>query len=338
MELINLIKKLLSIKSVTGEENQILLELEKIVSKTDLSIKRIPVNANRWNLLIEKKGNFRGVLFCGHIDTVPSKFSKPNIKDEFLYGLGSSDMKSAIGVMLKSIIEDKSEFKHGLLITVGEEKSTFDGIQKAIKSNLIQKFKLAILGEPTNLEVKTKQFGLAGIELEFKSVQRHATMLKKGNHPMHDAIFVTNKLIQRFNFMNFKSLLGINNLTGGIKGNMIPGKIIVTIDVRVHPDESLELMEDFFTKELSKTKWRKRNWLSPVNNGKESFKEILNWIDIPKVGILKGFSEMFFLDSIGIKTVVFGPGLIEEAHKKNEKIPIKNIKKYCQIIKRIMKG
>ena len=128
MEIISLIKRLLETRSITGEENNILIEIEDIIYNTNLEIKRIPVDKDRWNLIVLKKGKTPGILFCGHIDTVPSKFSSPKIKDNYLFGLGASDMKSAIGVFLKCIQEDPSNYRHGVLVTVGEEKADFDGI------------------------------------------------------------------------------------------------------------------------------------------------------------------------------------------------------------------
>lgn len=341
-DLSELIKNLISINSVSGNEGQILSFIEKKFEDKGVNFRRIHVSKRRWNLLAIKNGKKPGILFCGHCDTVPAEKIEPNIKNGFITGRGSSDMKSALAVMINNFISTDNSVSNGLLITVGEE-ADFDGIHKAISDkSLSKKFKFAILGEPTNLEVQEEQFGLAGINIEVRDVQRHTCEFDEGIHPTNMLINILDNLISDFKKRNKHSLLAVNILESGFKENIIPQIARAKIDIRVSPEDSLKDIKKFLNKQLNKPKikWKKRRWVEPIRKDKknEIVKELEMLTGKRSSGIFKAFSEMYFLNKVGIKTVCFGPGVLSQAHKKDERIPLKNIEIFDRIIKKMMEG
>lgn len=341
--LLKLIKELVSINSVSGNEGKILRFIENRLRRADVKFKRIHVSPGRWDLLVIKEGKKPGILFCGHCDTVLIEKIGFKVKNGSIIGPGSSDMKSALAVMIDNITHTGNNVSNGLLITVGEEEGGFDGIRKAVLNKSVsKKFKFAILGEPTNLSIEEEQFGLAGINLEVKGLQRHTCEFDKDIHPSHVLINVLSSLVTEFEKMGEGSLFAVNVLNSGFKENIIPDKAVARIDIRVNPEDSLKDIENFLNKRLNKTcvKWKKRKWIEPIRKDKKNkvVKELEMLTGKKSNGVFKAFSEMHFLNKAGIKTVCFGPGVLSQAHKKDESIPSKNIEIFDVIIRKMMEG
>lgn len=342
-DLLELIKNLISINSVSGNEGRILRFIENKFLMNGVKFKRVHVSKGRWDLLAIKKGKKPGILFCGHCDTVPAEKIRFKVKNGLIIGNGSSDMKSALAVMIDNFINTNNNVSNGLLITVGEEKGDFDGIRKAVSDkSLTKKFKFAILGEPTGLEVKEEQFGLAGINVEVKGVQRHTCEFDEGIHPANVLVNILGGLVSEFKKRGKCSIAAVNVLESGVKENIIPDRAIAKIDIRVSPEDSLKGIKKFLNKHLNKpeVKWEKRKWVEPIKKDKNNkvVRELKMLSGKKGSGVFKAFSEMHFLDKIGIKTVCFGPGILSQAHKKDECVPLKSIEMFDVIIQKMMEG
>ena len=71
MEALHLLEKLISINSVFPRERKLAEFLEQELKKNRFQVRRQPLAPRRFNLLAERKGRGRPVLFYGHMDTVP---------------------------------------------------------------------------------------------------------------------------------------------------------------------------------------------------------------------------------------------------------------------------
>ena len=126
---------------------------------------------NRPNLAARKKGmgNGQSLVLSGHIDTVPrgtQVWSRDpfgaQIEDNRLYGRGSNDMKSGIGISLfvaEALRELGLELQGDLIVesVVDEE---FGGVNGTLAGRLMGfNGDAAIIGEPTGLKVCPAQRG-----------------------------------------------------------------------------------------------------------------------------------------------------------------------------------
>ncbi|MBD3203437.1 M20/M25/M40 family metallo-hydrolase, partial [Candidatus Woesearchaeota archaeon] len=99
-----LLKKLISINSVSGNEKEIADFLEKYLKKQEIVPKRIGDN-----LIVKTGSGKKTVMLVSHVDTVPAGVSwtadpfSPVIKENRIYGLGASDNKSNVALLLKLI-------------------------------------------------------------------------------------------------------------------------------------------------------------------------------------------------------------------------------------------
>ena len=106
------LKKLVSIPSASGNENEVAEYCYRTVEAAGFRAEKIPTDDGRFVVYAEMQGGRPGktLLFSGHIDTVPEvggRDTDPHTAvlktvggEERLYGLGASDMKSGIALML----------------------------------------------------------------------------------------------------------------------------------------------------------------------------------------------------------------------------------------------
>ncbi|PLW80211.1 hypothetical protein C0585_03605 [Candidatus Woesearchaeota archaeon] len=331
MDVTSLAKKLIDISSVTGKEKEILLFIEKYLEDNKIDFERIYVSEDRWNIFAFK-GN-SDILLSGHCDTVNSeKHYKSYDKEGKLYGIGSSDMKGGLAGIINTFI---SLDDCNLLVTVGEE-SGFDGIKAFIDSEFCKKIRYSIIAEPTDLTAIGKQFGLFGFDISSEGTQRHTSQFKKGNHCGHDLIIALNKAMKDFNEKFPKSIFSINVLEYGEKRNIIPDIATCKIDIRISPFDKILEIREFVLEEFKEFNTKFRYVLEPVS-ADEEFESHLFEKNI-KLDMKIGFTEMYFFNRVNIKTLIFGPGLVEQAHKKNEYLPLENLISYEKKLKELIEN
>ena len=152
-----------------------------------------------------RRGNTRPVLcFAGHTDVVPPGADnewqtdpfEPVVKDGYMYGRGSADMKSGLAAMitaLESFIADHSD--HGgslaLLITSDEEGRARDGTLKVVEElqSRDETIDWCVLGEPSSQEVLGdivrvgRRGSLSGM-LTVRGVQGHVAYPQLADNPI----------------------------------------------------------------------------------------------------------------------------------------------------------
>ncbi len=136
MEVEEILKKLVGIDSVFGNERRIGEYLESKLRSLGFSTMRRYFAAGRFNILAERGSGTRSVLFYGHMDTVAvhgdwkgSPFGLLREGDR-LYGLGACDMKGGVAALLKSL-EVKSDRKVKVLFC-GDEENISAGAWNAV--------------------------------------------------------------------------------------------------------------------------------------------------------------------------------------------------------------
>ncbi len=147
---------------------------------------RIRRGNRRWtNVLGIKGGRGRPLLLCSHMDTVPGgdgrKWTRtrgnpwqPTVHSGRIYGLGSADDKGPLLSMIRAVREcDEHMMKRPLVIaaTFGEE-SGMAGARLLVRRWPFPKPFLAIVGEPTSLDVTYRHKGIGVIVLKLQSRYR----------------------------------------------------------------------------------------------------------------------------------------------------------------------
>lgn len=272
-EVLELVKKLISIPSHTGlEEKEIKVAeyLYELFQSEGIDSYLQEVQDGRSNVIATLKGsqNGRSLMLNGHIDTVPPLAMKnpfsPIERDGKLYGRGSTDMKSGVATMAYALIVLKRlgiQLKGDLVFAgvIDEESSRSAGTNYIVQHG--PKTDLAIVGEPTSLHPVVAHKGINYYEVTFTGEAVHSSVPENGANAISAAAdFI--KLIDEELATTYRQIkhpfvtsptVTMNLIQGGSKGNMahltdpdsaIAGTVADTckvyLDVRYTPYQTSE--------------------------------------------------------------------------------------------------
>jgi succinyl-diaminopimelate desuccinylase len=368
----DILKDLIKIPSwvdnLTNERNIGEFIYSFLKGNTNLSIIKQLVINDRFNI-IASKGNNVDMLVIGHIDTVQptSNWIKnpiiPEVIGDKIFGMGSTDMKSGIAVMLNLAIQPALKNNTAFLFYCDEEYD-FSGMKIFIEEyrNKI-KPKLIISLDGEELQIRNSCRGLIELSVIAQGKSGHAANQKSGVNAITNTMIVINKLKSWLNIFSSKELgkstLNIACVKGGIKignkddeiilgkeGNIIPDYCEYVIEIRVASNNlNANMVKDFIEKESVnlglkiinvKVRHNLRSWIT----AKEQLKTILELA--PRKGFRKakmgGYIDIQMLWEAfeKVPTFSFGAGEAEMSHKTDEYVKISSIVKAEKFLERIL--
>lgn len=234
-----LLNKLISIPSVSREESAVADMLQQHLSGEGLRAHR--VGNNLW-LESEPLWAKPTLLLNAHIDTVkPASGWKRNpfaASEEAgrVYGLGANDDGGSVVAMLEAyrILAAKEQpYRIVLSLTAEEEVSGKGGIEMALAE--IGPVALAIVGEPTGMQMAVAEKGLMVLDCAAHGVSGHAAR-NEGVNAIYKALPAI-EWIRSHEFEKVSPFLGPVKMTvaqvqAGTQHNVVPDLCTFVVDVR----------------------------------------------------------------------------------------------------------
>jgi acetylornithine deacetylase len=238
-----LLKSLIETQSFSSEEDKTAAIIENWFSAY-----KIPFQRNENNVWATNKYFVEGkpcLLLNSHHDTV-----KPNngyTKNPFeaiqadgkLYGLGSNDAGGALVSLMAAFTHfyDKKNLNYNLVIVASaeEESSGQNGLNSMLE--IIPEIDVAIIGEPTLMNLAIAEKGLLVFDAIVKGTPGHAAHPNKDN-AIYNTVSVLN-WFQEFKFEKKSPVLGdvkmtVTQINAGKQHNAVPAEVELVIDVRVN--------------------------------------------------------------------------------------------------------
>ncbi len=351
-KVINYLQKFIYIPSVSGGEKLIQRFIIKLIRNLGL----YPILIGK-NIVVSINGfsNKNALIFNAHVDTVPAGDLtqwkndpfKATVVGDKVYGLGASDEKAAVVVLLmlaEKYAKEKPPCDIFLTFVVREE---IDGSgTKEVMQWFGSKFKnkyqsvAGILGEPTDL--KTIEIGHKGnifLKLTTQGDSGHGSRPDKIKQhaifKMYQAAKIVDELGKPWEKQYFDQVLGkptIGLLTsiqaGDIKSpNKFADSCVATFDVRTTPklhEQALSIIKNKI-RFLAKVE----TMYDPVPYGftdpKENIVKIIQSETKAKITVSDWSNDLCFFTQYGIPAAVFGPGTKSYMHKPNEYCLLSNI-------------
>ncbi|MGI0107150.1 M20 family metallo-hydrolase [Salinimicrobium sp. WS361] len=246
-EALELLKKLISTQSFSGEEEGTAALLEQWFKDHEIPFQRHLNNV--WAVNKNFEDTKPTLLLNSHHDTV-----KPNsayTKDPFnaeisegkLFGLGSNDAGGCLVSLLATFtyFYNAEGLSHNLIFagTAEEEINGKNGI--ACLLPLLPKVDVAIVGEPTLMDMAIAEKGLVVFDALVKGTPSHAA------HPNdNNAIYKSAKVLQWFEACKFEKVsealgevkLTVTQIKAGSQHNVVPAQVELVVDVRVNDQYS----------------------------------------------------------------------------------------------------
>ena len=254
---IALLKQLIETQSFSSEEDNTALLIEGWFTEHQIQFKRNKNNVWATNKHFDDKKPT--LLLNSHHDTV-----KPNngytkdplkaiIEDGRLYGLGSNDAGGCLVSLIATFtyFYDKKNLNYNLVVVASaeEESSGKDGLNSML--SIIPNIDVAIVGEPTLMNLAIAEKGLVVFDAKVKGTASHAA------HPNNDnAIYKTIDILKWFKDYKFErksTVLGdvkmtVTQINAGKQHNAIPSEVELVVDVRVNDKYSNQEIADILTK------------------------------------------------------------------------------------------
>ena len=339
---INLLKDLISIQSFSFEEDKTATKINNWLKERGVKCDRKVNNIIAYNKHYDQtKPN---ILLNSHHDTVEPNSAytldpyKPQIVNGKLYGLGSNDAGGALVSLITTFLHfyDKENLSHNiiLLASAEEERSGPNGIKSIMP--ILPEIELAIVGEPTLMNIAVAEKGLIVFDLIVKGTSSHAAH-KNLDNPIYKAIDIINK-ISKIKFEKKSNLLDdvkltVTQINAGIQHNVVPAEVKLVLDARINDKytntEIYNVLKDELDCELVPRNLDLNSSSIPENH------------KIIKAGNKLGFTKYgspTLSDQAKIKcnSIKLGPGDSTRSHTADEFIyvdEIKNgVKKYIELI------
>jgi acetylornithine deacetylase len=296
-----------------------------------------------------------------HLDTVSADnmeiepFS-PRIAAGKLYGRGACDTKGSLAAFLhatRSLVDQKQKPKYNIVIVgTADEEYRFTGAQRAIAQGLKADFGIA--GEPTSMHIVHAHKGVTRWKIVTHGVAAHSAYPERGEN----AIYTMGHILTRLEEYSLQlveqqahPLLGTPSLSigviqGGQAVNVVPDRCWIELDRRTLPGETLEavlqpvrqlLREvprwDFEEPHVSVGGMEVRPGAACIATLSRA---IANVVGETTVEAAQYATNAGVYNSIGIPTVVFGPGNIAQAHTSSEYIELEQLLQATEIITRLL--
>ncbi len=345
-EAIELLQKLISKQSFSGEENETALLIMQWFS--DHNIKFESEVHNVWAKNKYFDPSKKTILLNSHHDTVkPNKgYTRdpllPEIIDGKLYGLGSNDAGGCLVSLLATFtyLYDRKDLKYNfVMVASAEEENTGPNSLVSIIP-ILPKIDFAIVGEPTLMNLAISEKGLMVLNCEAKGTSGHAAHGNADN-AIYNAIKDIN-WFQTYEFPKISETLGnvrmtVTQIEAGSQHNVIPSSCKFVVDVRVTDcysnQEVFEIIQENVKAEVCPRSQRLNSSSIPKEH------------EIVKAGIKLGrttygsptISDQAILTCPSLK---LGPGESLRSHTADEFIYIREIEEgidlYIKILEEII--
>ncbi len=297
-----------------------------------------------------------GLMLCGHTDVVPVQ-DQPWTSDPFemverdgkLYGRGTCDMKGFIAACVEAapLLAKRIGTRPLHFVFTHDEETGCLGARALVEVMKARKLRpaLAIVGEPTSMRVIEGHKGCYEYHTEFKGLEGHGSAPDRGvNAVEYAARYVTRLLDLKTRlkdrtppgsrFVPPWTTINVGALQGGFAPNVIAGRAVIEWEMRPVVTEDSDFVKADLEAYCADVLLPAMQAVDPEagittlthgevpglepmahNAARDLVAELTgaNGTDLVAFG-----TEAGLFQSLGIDTVVCGPGSIEQAHKADE--------------------
>ncbi|HEX7131660.1 MAG TPA: succinyl-diaminopimelate desuccinylase [Iamia sp.] len=196
-------------------------------------------------------GRDQRVVLAGHTDTVPEADGngRVRIEGDTLWGLGASDMKSGLAVMLDlaRTVPEPAVDVTWVFYAREEVAAEHSGLEELVRLRPdLLAGDLAILGEPTAAAVEAGCQGTLRVEVRLAGARSHSARPWMGRNAIHrlgpllDAVAAVPERRPVLAGCEFREALQAVKVEGGVAANVVPDLAVVTLNHRFAPDRTVD--------------------------------------------------------------------------------------------------
>jgi acetylornithine deacetylase len=340
---IALLQQLIAIQSFSKEETAAADFLERYIELKGYVVSR--KENNIWMLSPGFDPSRPTLLLNSHIDTVKPAAGwvrnpfTPSIENGKLFGLGSNDAGASVVSMLHAFIyltQNQQNYNLIFAASAEEEISGSNGIVSLLKE--LPKIDLAIVGEPTGMNLAVAEKGLMVLDCTVYGQAGHAAR-NEGENAIYKALPII-EWFKNYEFEKKSDLLGavkttVTQITAGTQHNVIPDKCTFVVDVRSNEMYSnQEILDEIRTAvdcDVQPRSTRLSSTASPLNHPIVHRARELN-------RALFGSPTLSDQSLMPFPSLKMGPGDSARSHTADEYILVNEIEEAIEIYIQLLDG
>lgn len=335
-----------------------------LFARLGLDVVRQPVlPGGRDNILgfAQGRDSSRTLLLESHMDTVQVENMtiapfEPKVEEGRIYGRGACDAKGQIAAMLGGVAAALRRGKPAVnlyLLAAVDEEFQYRGITQWVEEGY--RADMAVVGEPTELDVVIAHKGALRWRLETRGQAAHSSEPQQGRNAIYDMARVVLKLEAYARELASRPphplcgppTLSVTLISGGQQVNVVPDRCQLWVDRRLLPQEDpkgaqeeflrrLEAVGDFEVEALLalSSPGMEVSPQEPIVRRMEALVQMVRGAAALK-GVPYG-SDAGKLVASGIPAVVFGPGSIRQAHTAEEFLEVAQLEEAIAVYQRLL--
>ena len=284
-----------------------------------------------------RAGRGAPVLLAGHLDTVPAQDNLPGrIDGARVHGLGASDMKGALAVMIELALAGAP---FDLLFFGREELPAADSALGPLLGREPLSHELVVVMEPTDNELHAGCLGNVNATWTFAGRSGHSARPWDGDNAIHAAargiaaLAAHDREEHVFDGLPFYEVASVTRIAGGIADNVIPDRVQCHVNYRFSPGRTPAEAEARL-RELCESGSLRIDSLAasgPVSVGNPRAQALIAAGDLP-VAPKQAWTPVAEFGAAGLDAVNFGPGAPAQAHRRDESVEIPGLVRSYRVL------
>jgi succinyl-diaminopimelate desuccinylase len=289
------------------------------------------------------------VVLAGHLDTVPAQDNIPGrIANGTVHGLGASDMKGGVAVMIElarwAAGSPELDVDLGFLFFGREEIALPESPLPAFfDTSLVDGAAFVVVLEPTDVQIHAGCLGNIVARVAVEGVAAHSARPWTGVNAIDRALDELRPLAGvppldvEIEGLLFREVISMTRIAGGIADNVVPGRVEATVNYRFAPGrttvEAIARLQELAPgAEVVHAAPSAHVALS------SPLAQRLMAAGPLEVAPKQAWTPVAQFAERGLDAVNFGPGATAYAHRADEQVPIANLERCFETLRRFASG
>lgn len=332
MTLIDTLAWLVDIPSVTGDEGPI---CDAVADR----LRGLPQTRVADSLVVGEPGSRPLLVLAGHLDTVPHQGQgPPRVEAGRMHGLGASDMKSGLAVMIH-LLENPSlgegAFDVAGVFYAAEEGPHDQNQLRQVLSDVpwLAEADCAIVLEPSDGEIQYGCNGVVNAVVTFRGKASHSARPWWGENAVTKAgdwLARMHRLEPRpylVDGLEYLRTVAVTRAAGGVANNIVPAEFQLIVNMRFTPDMTTEAAiseleglcdaaDEFAVADTASA--------GAVDVSHPIFERLAEVSGATRAA-KQGWTDVARFSEIGVPAINFGPGETSQAHQVEESVELASV-------------
>jgi len=270
------------------------------------------------------------VALAGHLDTVPAQGNLPGrIEDGAVHGLGASDMKAGVAVMLE--LARAGAAARFVFFTREEVALEESPLPAAFASGVLDGTELAVVLEPTDCALHAGCLGNLQARADFHGESAHSARPWTGRNAIHRLLEGLAPLAAleprdvELDGLVYREVVSAVRVEGGIAPNVVPAFASAELNFRYAPGRSADEGVSRLRELVPAAELHVLHNSPPAppalgNPLVERLREL-----VPEIAPKQAWTPVAQFAEQGIDAINYGPGATAYAHRVDEQVPVENL-------------